>query len=199
MTQAGPAGSRRQIVGILLAAGRGVRFDPSGAQNKLMQTLPDGERVAITAARTLLSTVPQVLAVVRPGADLLTTALREIGCTVVECPDADLGMGASLVFALSQTRDASGWLIALADMPYVKARTMHAVVDALLRDADIAVPIYQGRRGNPVGFSRKHFPGLLALGGDQGARSLLKSHAVTEIAVDDAGVLRDIDTAEDLQ
>ncbi|HSY29376.1 MAG TPA: nucleotidyltransferase family protein [Burkholderiaceae bacterium] len=196
--QAGPYGNRRQIVGILLAAGKGVRFDPSGVHNKLMQTLPGGECVAITSARTLLLAMPQVLAVVRPGANSLAAALREIGCTVVYCPDADQGMGASLVFALSQARDASGWLIALADMPYVKVTTMNALVEAMQHDADIAVPTYHGRRGNPVGFSRAHLSELMTLGGDQGARSLLKSHAVTEIVIDDAGVLRDIDTPADL-
>lgn len=198
MVQAEAGHGEQQLVGILLAAGRGVRFDPGGAQNKLMQALPGGEPVAVAAARALLSSLPLVLAVVRPGAELLAVALRETGCRVVECPDADQGMGASLVFALSQTRAASGWLIALADMPYVKTTTINALVEALRRDADIAVPLYQGRRGNPVGFSRRHLPELLTLGGDQGARRLLKTYPVTEVEVDDPGIVHDIDTPEDL-
>jgi molybdenum cofactor cytidylyltransferase len=107
-------------------------------------------------------------------------------------------MGATLVFALSQMREADGWVIALADMPYVQAATLGMLVGALRQGADIALPVYQGRRGNPVAFSRKHLPQLLALGGDQGARGLIKAHPVTEVAVDDAGVVRDIDTAADL-
>jgi molybdenum cofactor cytidylyltransferase len=107
-------------------------------------------------------------------------------------------MGASLIFALSQMRDADGWVIALADMPYVQAATLDALVDALRQGADIALPVYQGRRGNPVGFSRKYLPQLLALGGDRGARELIKAYPVTEVAVDDAGVVRDIDTEADL-
>ena len=73
-----------------------------------------------------------------------------------------------------------------------------AVADALRHDADIAQPIHQGQRGNPVGFGRRHLPQLLALGGDQGARSLLKTHPVVEVAVDDAGILQDIDTRKRL-
>lgn len=198
MTQAEAGHGTQQLVGILLAAGRGVRFDPGGAQNKLMQALPGGEPVAVAAARTLLSSLPLVLAVVRPGADLLAAALCETGCRVVECSDADQGMGVSLAFALAQTHTASGWLIALADMPYVKTTTIDALVEALRRDADIAVPLYQRRRGNPVGFNRRHLPELLTLGGDQGARRLLNTYPVTEIEVNDPGIALDIDTPDDL-
>lgn len=187
-----------QFIGILLAAGRGLRFDPSGAQNKLMQTLACGDIVAVAAARNLLTALPIVLAVVRPGADAVAAQLRTIGCEVIECPDADQGMGASLVHALSHTRNAAGWIIALADMPYVQPATCVVLVDAIKRGADIAVPTCDGRRGNPVAFSRTHLPELLRLGGDQGARSLLKTYPVTEIAVDDSGISRDIDTAIDL-
>jgi molybdenum cofactor cytidylyltransferase len=187
-----------QVVGILLAAGKGARFDPSGAEDKLMQEMPGGEAVAVVAARTLVSALPRVLAVVRPGADALAAALRDTGCQVNECPTADQGMGASLVCALAQMRDSAGWVIALADMPYVRASTILAVADALRHDADIAQPVHQGQRGNPVGFGRSHLPQLLALGGDQGARSLLKTHPVVDVAVDDAGILQDIDTRKDL-
>jgi molybdenum cofactor cytidylyltransferase len=69
---------------------------------------------------------------------------------------------------------------------------------ALERGADIAAPVYQGRRGNPVGFSRRHLTQLLGLDGDQGARNLLMRHPVTEVPVDDAGVIRDIDELSDL-
>lgn len=187
-----------QFVGILLAAGKGLRFDPTGAQNKLMQRLADGDAVAVAAARNLLAALPMVLAVVRPGADAVAAQLQAIGCEVTECPSADQGMGASLVHALSHTRKAAGWIIALADMPYVQPATSIALIDAIRRGADIAVPTCGGRRGNPVAFGRTHLPDLLRLGGDQGARSLLTAYPVTEIAVDDAGIGRDIDTAIDL-
>jgi molybdenum cofactor cytidylyltransferase len=58
--------------------------------------------------------------------------------------------------------------------------------------------MYQGKRGNPVGFDRRHLPQLLALEGDQGARGILKQYPVQEVDVDDAGILQDIDTPQDL-
>ncbi|HJV86793.1 MAG TPA: nucleotidyltransferase family protein [Noviherbaspirillum sp.] len=187
-----------RLTGILLAAGRGTRFDPSGAQDKLQQILPDGRRVAVTAARNLLSVLPKVLAVVRPEQHALAAELRAIGCEVTVCQNANEGMAASLVHALSQARDAAGWLIALADMPHVQSRTMAALSAAIQQDTDIAVPIYRGLRGNPVAFGRAHLHDLLALRGDQGARQLLKTRPLTEVVTDDPGIVRDIDTVADL-
>jgi molybdenum cofactor cytidylyltransferase len=187
-----------KTTGILLAAGRGRRFDPSGAQNKLLQALPGGELVVAASARTMLAVLPCVLAVVRPGADRVAAILRELGCEVEVAEDADSGMGASLLHAIRCTQGASGWLIALGDMPHVHSSTIAALAAALAAGVDIAAPMYRGRRGNPVGFSRIHLPLLLALQGDQGARNILRQHPVWDVEVADAGVLQDVDTLQDL-
>jgi len=186
------------IAGILLAAGRGRRFDPSGKEDKLMQLLPDGEPVAAASARHLLQVLPTVQAVVRPGADRLSEVLGDVGCRVETCVDAGTGMAASLIAGLKATPEADAWLIALADMPHVKVGTIDALVAALRRGAEIVQPYCNGRGGNPVGFSRRHLAQLFALKGDQGARALLYQHEVATIEVDDEGIFHDIDTAEDL-
>jgi molybdenum cofactor cytidylyltransferase len=186
------------LVGILLAAGRGKRFDPSGVQNKLLQTLENGDAVVAASARNMLAALPRVLAVVRPGDDKVAALLGALGCEVRVCADADLGMGESLTTAIDHTRGAEGWVIALGDMPHVRPETIGALAATIERGARIAAPVYQGRRGNPVAFGRYHLPLLLALEGDQGARAILKSHEVSELTVDDVGVVRDIDTPGDL-
>ncbi|APA70303.1 nucleotidyltransferase family protein [Janthinobacterium sp. 1_2014MBL_MicDiv] len=189
-------------VGILLAAGRGRRFDPSGVQNKLLQPLPDGPYaglpVVAAAASAMLAALPRVLAVVRADDTQVARVLGALGCEVRVCHDADMGMAASLTCAIEHVRGAPGWLIALGDMPWVEAATIAALSHAIADGARIAVPVFQGRRGNPVAFSAVHLPLLLALDGDQGARSIVRGHAVREVAVDDSGILRDIDTPDDL-
>jgi molybdenum cofactor cytidylyltransferase len=186
--------------GILLAAGRGRRFDPSGRQNKLLQPLQQqgGEVVVAASARAMLAAVDRVVAVVRPGDDAVAALLGRLGCEVRVCPDADTGMAASLTQAVEYTRGAEGWLVALGDMPFVQAATLRLLDAAIAAGFDIAAPVYRGARGNPVAFSRFHLPLLLALDGDQGARAILKSHPVREVPVDDAGILRDIDSPDDL-
>jgi molybdenum cofactor cytidylyltransferase len=198
-----PASVAGSYAAILLAAGRGARFDASGIQNKLLQPLKDGTTVAAASASNLLAVLPQVTAVVRPGSTLLAAQLEVLGCAVSICTDAGEGMGASLRHGLQQSLllmpQAKGWLIALADMPAVQPSTIAALIEALERGADIAAPSYLGQRGNPVAFSRLHLPSLLQMEGDQGARNLLRAFPVAEVAVADAGVRLDIDTAADLE
>lgn len=186
------------VVGILLAAGKGKRFDPSGAQDKLAQKLPGGSTVAVTTAKNMLAALPRVVAVVRPDASELADQLSELGCDVTVCADAGKGMGHSLVHAIKASADAAVWVIGLADMPYTKPATITALLEAIRHGADIAVPVYQGKRGNPVAIGRLHRERLLALGGDEGARHLLKNFPVVEVEVDDAGIRQDIDLPGDL-
>lgn len=197
-------------VGILLAAGRGRRFDPSGLHDKLLQPLAGGEAVVVASARALLAVLPQVIAVVRAEDGGVATALRALGCDVTVCVDADDGMAASLVHGVRYSvrhcvrdcvRDslpAHGWLIALGDMPYVRVATMQALADAVNGGALIAAPVSGGARGNPVAFSAACLPDLLALSGDEGARAVLKRHPVTEVTVTDPGIFQDIDQRADL-
>ncbi len=203
--------------GILLAAGRGRRFDASGAQNKLMQVLPSGVTVAVSSASNLLAVLPLTLAVVpTPAHDpastdtaptlpvsALASELEQAGCSMTFCPPPSEnlpdGMARSLIHGLQQAGfDCDGWVIALADMPFVKPESIAALVAALRDGAGIAVLVHQGRRGNPVGFSRQYLPQLLELSGDLGARSLLNIYPVTEVDVDDPGIFQDIDVPQDL-
>ena len=186
-------------IGILLAAGRGRRFDPSGARNKLLAPLFRGEPVVVASARTLLSVFPKVIAVVPPDDGGVGEALRALGCVVTVSTDADSGMAASLVHGLrTSLPEAGGWVVALGDMPHVQPSTLEALRSALAAGADIAVPVFDGRRGNPVAFGALHLPALLALQGDQGARAIVRTHSVHEVAVDDPGIHLDIDTLSDL-
>ncbi|MDQ2819214.1 MAG: nucleotidyltransferase family protein [Pseudomonadota bacterium] len=189
------------IVGILLAAGRGLRFDPSGVQDKLLQPLPDGATVAEASARHLLNVVPRVIAVVSPADRGVAAVLRALGCDVTVCPAADTGMGASLAHAVAASLtepQPHAWLIALGDMPFVEVATLQALCAALDSGAAIAAPMFQGRRGNPVGFGTAHRDALLALTGEEGARRIVRASVVVEVDVDDPGIVRDVDTRADL-
>lgn len=183
---------------LLLAAGRGTRFDPSGLQNKLLAPLSDGTPVACAAARALLAVLPHVTAVVRPGAEVLAHALNDAGCDVVFSTDAQRGMGASLAAGIGATENAQGWIVALADMPWISSTTIESIARHVDGGASVVAPIYRGRRGHPVGFGAMHRNALLTLDGDVGARGILESAEVTSLDVDDAGVLADIDTFADL-
>jgi len=185
-----------QIVGILLAAGTSRRF---GA-DKLTHILPNGELVAVQACRNLLAGTDSVLAVVRPGGERLAALLRAEGADVMICANAEQGMSKSLVFGVGARPEASGWLIGLADMPWIAPTTIGKVADALRLGATIVAPCWQGRRGHPVGFSQVLGPELAALSGDEGAKILIQTYLeqLHIIDCDDSGILRDIDKPDDL-
>jgi molybdenum cofactor cytidylyltransferase len=183
------------IVGILLAAGSGSRF---GA-HKLLHPLPDGTPMAVAALRNLAHGVDEVIAVVRPGdTDLMRWLARET-VQVLPCARSDQGMGASLACGVCAAPHAAGWIIALADMPFVPAEIIRTLAAQLEAGDAIVAPAYLGLRGHPVGFAHAFYPALSALSGDQGARHILKQQPdrITLIPCTDPGVLRDIDTPAD--
>lgn len=183
--------------GILLAAGFSRRF---GA-NKLLQPLADGVPMALAAARRLRAALPDVLAVVNPHDPELARLLAEDGFLVTVCPRAQEGMGASLAWAVSHAPQASAWIVALADMPFLQPATIARVADAIERPTTLAAPMFRGRRGHPVGFGRAYFERLVQLAGDEGARSILRDHAgqIRWLVCEDPGTVADVDAPADLQ
>ena len=107
------------------------------------------------------------------------------------------GMGDSIAAAVRATQDASGWLMVLGDLPLVQPATLRTLAQ-LLEHHSVVVPVWRGQRGHPVGFSAVCLPFLLELKGDRGASSVVKQFGALEVQVDDAGIVTDIDTVEDL-
>lgn len=182
------------IVGILLAAGSASRF----GGDKLLALLPDGTPIGIAALEHLGAAVDAVVAVVRPQDDALAAALAARGARTTLCPRAADGMGVSLAWAVRAAPAAAGWVIALADMPWVRPDTIERVADALRRGASVAAPSHLGSRGHPVGFAAARYAELIALKGDDGARLVVARHQAVLIETDDVGTVRDVDTRRDL-
>jgi molybdenum cofactor cytidylyltransferase len=186
-----------QIAGVLLACGAGSRF----GSHKLLHPLSDGTPMAVAALRNLIRALSRVIVVVRSGDVALRDCLTANGVQVVECGKCQTGMAYSIASGVRTCPDASGWIIALADMPFIDPRTVTAVRSELERGAHICIPVYKQQCGHPVGFARRFFSDLIDLQGDRGARSVIDNHPqeVTEIECTDPGILVDIDTPSDLQ
>jgi molybdenum cofactor cytidylyltransferase len=186
------------IRGILLCGGASTRF---GA-DKLVEILPGADApIAVVSARACRAAMGRVLAVVRPGARTLRELLEAQGCEVMETDRALAGLGSSLAAGVEAAADADGWIVALGDMPFVAPPTIAAVRDRIASGTLIAAPVASQRRhGHPVGFHAHLRSELLALTGDEGARSIVARHRadLVEVEVDDEGIYRDIDRREDL-
>lgn len=165
-----------------------------------MYSLPDGTPIAVAAAINLRAVCQDTIAVLRPHQNALTHLLTAVGCEIVVCSDAGGGMGHSLAAGVRAKPDASAWVVALADMPYIAVASHHAVVSHLRQGATLVACAYQQHRGHPVGFSRIWLNELSAMTGDQGGKIILARHPQDLVLcqVDDPGVIRDIDKPEDL-
>jgi molybdenum cofactor cytidylyltransferase len=183
------------IVGVLLAAGRGERF----GSHKLLARLPDGTAIGVAAGRNLIDALPNCVAVLRPGDEILASLLAAEGLRIVVNPNADGGMGTSLACGVAAA-EANGWVIALADMPAIRPATIQAVAEAIAAGAELAAPVFHGERGHPIGFARRFRAALTALDGDRGGRDILAQYSkeLRLIEVEDPGVLVDIDREDDI-
>jgi molybdenum cofactor cytidylyltransferase len=189
------------IVAIVLAAGRGERFDPSGARYKLTALLPDGRPVVRATCERLLDNVERVIVVCNDARHQeIAGALRGLDVELKACARAHLGMGATLKHGIADVAHATGWLIALADMPHIQSTTIRRIRDALHNGAPIVRPLFRGREGHPVGFGSRCRDALLQLPDSQGALGLIRRETahVLQIEVEDAGCVFDIDEPADL-
>lgn len=182
------------IVAILLAAGHGTRF----GGDKLLHPLPNGEPIGIASARKLITVFEHCIVIVRETDQALQQALSSLNCQVVTQSKPDAGMGDNLALGVAASQNADGWVIALGDMPWVQIDTFEQIHQNVENGALITAPTFNNQRGHPVGFNQCFGQQLLALQGDSGAKSILKNYDIQLLPVDDAGVLRDVDSKADL-
>jgi len=183
-----------EITGLLLAAGKSRRF----GSNKLL--MPLAGRALLLHSAAALSPCDRVIAVVRADDVALQALLHSTGIETVINEQADLGMGSSLACGVRASHASAGWCILPADMPGVMISTTQKIVAAVQAGAALAAPSYRGIRGHPVAFHRKFSNLLQTLDGDRGARAIIEEHhaELLQVPVDDAGVLEDIDTPDEL-
>jgi xanthine/CO dehydrogenase XdhC/CoxF family maturation factor len=112
-------------------------------------------------------------------------------------------MGTSLKSGLSAVSpEAQAALIVLADQPFVRPETLDQLIAEHQRSkAQIVIPTYRGFRGNPVLLDRSVFAEVMALNGDMGCRAIFGDHleGIVKVAVDDTGILLDIDRQSDFE
>lgn len=198
----GGAGVQRapRVGGVVLAAGQGMRM---GGPNKLLLDVCGKPMVRHAVEAALAARLDAVVVVTGRGADAVRAALDGLAVRFAHNPRYAEGQGGSLaagVAALPTGTDAA--VVLLADMPLVTPQVIGRLVAAFnpVEGRSICVPVFEGRRGNPVLFAAKHFAAMQAIAGDEGARALLRSHAdeVAETPVTDGSIFTDVDTPQAL-
>ena len=179
------------IAAVVLAAGESSRF---GRPKQLLLL----DRVLENVRGAKLDDVIVVLGA--HAADILRDVDLSGARLVINESFAD-GMSTSIQAALRALHDGTeAVMIVLGDQPYVRSGTIDLLIDEFRRTRpDALVPVHDGRRGNPVIVAAALFPAVMELRGDVGFRAVAGRYKIAEVPVDDDGVLRDVDTAGDLQ
>jgi xanthine dehydrogenase accessory factor len=184
------------ISAIILAAGQATRF----GQCKQLVRLGDKPLLQHVLDNLARSKIDEVVVVLGARADEIREQIQFGKARTVFNPDYANGMSTSLqagLRALSSGTKAA--LIVLGDQPFVTAATIDALVDEYARKKpSVVIPTYNGFRGNPVLVDASLFPEMMQIRGDIGCRAIFGDHTVTKVAVNDRGVVQDIDTPEDM-
>lgn len=195
-----PRAAERNIAALVLAAGRSSRM---GGPNKLLAEIGGRPLVRIAVEQALASHARPVIVVTGHQRERVEAALAGLPVKLVHNPAFADGLGTSLKTGIAALpAETDGVIVCLGDMPQVDAALIDLLIGALdpEKGALIAVPTIDGQRGNPVVWTRRFFPELMAVEGDIGARHLigLYSEAVAEVPLTGTAALTDVDTPEAL-
>ncbi|MFL6822048.1 MAG: NTP transferase domain-containing protein [Xanthobacteraceae bacterium] len=195
-----PAAAGRRIAAVVLGAGRSTRM---GGPNKLLAEIAGRPLLRIVVEEALASRANPVIVVVGHERAEVEKALAGLRVQLVHNPDFAQGLGTSLKAGIAAVpAEADGAIVCLGDMPQIDASLIDRLIAAFDPDrgALIVMPTVEGRRGNPVLWSRRFFPDLMAIEGDVGARHFIGrySEAVVEVPLEGRAALVDVDTPEAL-
>jgi molybdenum cofactor cytidylyltransferase len=184
---------------VVPAAGRSQRF----GSPKLLADVRGVPLIARTVGALLDAGLPRVIVVSAPIGGLTSVPLlADPRVEVVVNPDPSRGMFSSIQAGIAVAVDAGSdpILVLPADMPFVSSATIHAILEEAQRTRAIVVPLHQGQRGHPIAVPAAAARVIHAAAAESTLKDELARTGIarTELVVDDAGVLRDVDVAGDL-
>jgi molybdenum cofactor cytidylyltransferase len=190
----------RRVAAVVLAAGRSTRM---GGPNKMLAEINGQPLVRIAVEQALGSRAHPVIVVTGHQHERVEAALDGLDVRFVHNPDFAAGLSTSVKAGIAAVPDdVDGAIVCLGDMPQVNALLIDKLIAAFdpEKGALVVVPVIDGKRGNPVVWSRRFFPELATLEGDTGARNLIAgvAEAVTEVPLSGTAALVDVDTPEAL-
>lgn len=196
-------GMRREprIGCILLAAGRSTRMGP---RNKLLEEVGGTAMVRRVAEALVASRARPVVAVTGHMASEVGSALSGLDIEIVHNPDYAQGLSTSLKAGLAALPvGLDGLVVALGDMPGIRPDLIDRMISAFApkEGRSIIVPVFGGKRGNPVLWGAEFLHEMRQASGDTGAKHLIGAHAekVVELDLGTDAVLLDVDTPDALQ
>jgi molybdenum cofactor cytidylyltransferase len=190
----------RNIAAVVLGAGRSSRM---GGPNKLLAEIGGRPLVRIVVEEALASRAQPVIVVTGHQRERVEAVLAGLPVKFVHNPNFADGLGTSLRTGIAALpSEVDGAIVCLGDMPQVDAVLIDRLIGAFdpAKGALVVVPTIDGKRGNPVVWSRRFFGDLMTVEGDVGARYLIGRYpeAVAEVPLTGNAAFTDVDTPEAL-
>lgn len=190
--------SKSKIAALVLAAGQSRRM---GSVNKLLQPVNGKPLVRHTVEAVINADVSYRVVVTGFHREDVEQALEGLDVELVHNPNFAGGLSTTLRAGLAALpEDCDAVVVCLADMPNVDSAHIDAMTNKYQpsKGHEIIVPVYKGKRGNPVLWGRQFWPSMESISGDVGARHLIGQYEdlVYEVEFDDTAVLTDLDTPE---
>lgn len=185
---------------VILAAGASSRMR---GRDKLMEAVDGQPLIRHQAEMARRVTDGPVMVALPVPPHPRHDALAGLDVTGVPVPDAAEGMGASLRTAFAALPDDTpAAMLFLADLPALTDQDLKTLLQAVDLKSDVLIwhaTTEDHRRGHPIVFSAKLFPGFAALKGDAGARDIVKSagRRVSHVPLPGQRARLDLDTPED--
>ena len=189
------------IVGIILGAGRSRRM---GLENKLVAEI-NGKPMIVHAIESVKnSRVNKTTLVTGYQREIVERAVQGIEIEIIYNPNFTEGLSSSIKsIGHKLTKNVDAVILCLGDMPGITSTHINSLIKAFKNNPNrqIVIPTYNGRRGNPVLWGKKHFPLLVNLSGDRGAKVLFQNNEnnITEVQIEDEAILTDLDTPDALE
>ncbi|MCH7697058.1 MAG: molybdopterin-binding/glycosyltransferase family 2 protein [Proteobacteria bacterium] len=185
-----------QISALVLSTATSTR---TGDINKLLLDIDGLPMVSHAVKAAIDSRATEVIVVTGHQHEQLSDVLRGYTLHIVHNPDYAQGMSTSLITGLKAvSANTDAVIVCLADMPRVTAEHINQLIAAFdpIEGRQICVPVYNGKRGNPVLWSQRFLNEMSELTGDVGAKQLIHEYSdvVCEVNMHDSAVLLDIDT-----
>ncbi len=184
---------------LILAAGASTRMK---GRDKLLEDV-HGRPLLRHVTRRAVATGCPVMVALPAGNQTRRKLLEGLGVTILEVMDAESGMAASLRAGLGALPvEATGLLVALADMPDVNTDDYLCLINVFLNDLEANIhraASADGIAGNPVLLPRWALTDPSVFTGDAGARHLLRQHGerVRLVPLPDTHAITDLDTPQD--
>jgi len=176
---------------VVPGAGRSRRM----GRDKILLPFGESTMLETVLARLSLAGVARTVAILRPDLPQAHRIARAAGSEVVVNPDPDEEMLSSIRLGIARLEGSiDAFFVWPADHPAVLPATLESLARAASRDTAV-IPVFAGVRGHPALVGADLIADIASLPASAGLRQLWRSRAdaVRELAVDDPGVLENLD------